>query len=398
MQISSAYFKAGVKPAFFSIFLLFKSLMMKYLCLFVYLTTGLISYSFSQDTLYYDIHWNLCEPYKALFYRTATVDREKICFHGTVKDFAVRSHRLLMEGAYVNGSKQGLFTFYYLNGQVESTGHYAGNQKQGQWKYFYVSGQPQKMLAFSDDGTVRFQSLQDSLGNFLVTGGNGVWWETDIEAVSKAPVVLEGKVVNGLREGKWQVTYPNGDILLEEHFTQGKFNYGEVWENKMSRRYYDSRLSLSDYAELTKPEYFAYNEAEMDKAYYGQGLFYFLHLFLNTPYYPETHLNNYQTVQQVAGKCAEGKLLAAYPDGPAAYYRFLRKWQATTAIPGDESGLILIQAKITPYGTVKNYYIAKGLNPSQNRRALELVKKMQWIPAFCNFRAVSSYKRIAVYY
>src|SRR4051812_30600778 len=113
------------------------------LLLLILLTQTMVGQSL--DTLYYDIHWNLVHKQHALFYRVAHLNREQISFQGGVSDYLLANQQVLMEGNYQQGRKEGLFTFYHINGLVASTGVYKNNQRSGRWQYFYPNQQPAKV-------------------------------------------------------------------------------------------------------------------------------------------------------------------------------------------------------------------------------------------------------------
>jgi antitoxin component YwqK of YwqJK toxin-antitoxin module len=374
---------------------------MKSILLFLLVLPYLPAGAFTSDTLYYDIHWNLCVPHRALFYRVTTVEKDEILFNGPVRDYMIGTNRLVMEGRYEMGSKSGQFTFYYLNGQTESSGLYADNKRTGKWETYHENGKLHKLTEYTNSNSYLLHALWDSLGNQLVNEGNGVWTETNRNADNNRLILVEGKVEKGLRDGKWRVLYTNGEMLLEEHYVKGKFNFGDLWDKGKKIPYYESRLKTDEYAELSKPELFAYDQQLMDKNYYGEGLYYFLHTFLKKPYLTTHDMehNNVYALDKASVNCDQEKFLsAAYPGGPISLYRYINSWKTKTADPDDKSGMMLINLRINKYGLVRDYYLSKGINMSQNSKAIDRVKNMKWIPASCNSININSYKRIAIFY
>jgi hypothetical protein len=303
-----------------------------------------------------------------------------------------------MEGNYSMGEKKGLFTFYYLNGQKENSGYYSDNKKTGQWESFHPNGKLHKVTEYIAPQMYLLHALWDSLGNQLVGGGNGTWLETNRNTNNNRLIFILGKVEQGRREGKWQVRYANGELLLEEHFIEGKFKFGEQWEKGTKKLYFQSSILADEYAEITHPELFLYDQGQMDKNFYGEGLYFFLHTFLGKPYasIQEKELIN---MNEATVKCKKETFVAAhYPGGPLALYRFIGQMKKTTSDPEDISGMVIITLRINRYGMVRDYYVSKGINIIQNRKAIEKVKKIRWSPATCGSANINSYKRIAIFY
>jgi hypothetical protein len=195
--------------------------------------------------------------------------------------------------------------------------------------------------------------------------------------------------------------YANGEMLLEEHYVKGKFNFGDHWDKRNKIPYYESRLKTDEYAELSKPEVFAYDQQVIDKNYYGEGLYHFLHTFLKKTYLTTHDMehNNVYALDKASVNCDKEKFLpAAYPGGPIELYRYVSKWKAKTASPDDISGMVIVNLRINRYGLVRDYYLSKGINIRQNSKAVEKVKGMKWIPASCNSNNINSYTRIAIFY
>lgn len=371
---------------------------MKILCLFLLFITSFTAFANPPDTLYYNGKWHLCEPYKALFYRVAAVERKDILFDGPVKDYIKGSNRLLMEGNYEMGKKDGLFTFYYLNGQPLSHGQFVNDKKTGQWQRFHHNGKLQLVTEYTSDHQQLLQALWDSTGNQLVADGNGLWSEVSRNTDNNRIIMVTGIVENGKRHGNWQVMYTNGQLLLEEHYKAGIFSYGDKWEKGIKIPYFQSRLLSDDLAQLSNPEYFAYDQDLMDKNYYGEGLYYFLHAFLGKPY-AENQGKNYVNFNESSIKCNKNAFEAAsFPGGPLALYRYINQMKEKTSSPDDINGMVIVNLRITRYGWVKDYYLSRGINITQNKKAIDKLKKTKWIPASCDFHSVSSYKRIAIFY
>lgn len=347
------------------------------------------------DTLYYDLSWNLVNPEEAFFYRTVRVDRAELVFEGPVKDYLKSSGKLLLEGTYRNGRKEGRFTFYHENGRPESTGDYADNIKTGEWQYYYPNGKLRKIIQFTSTGNQPYclWAQWDSTGRQEVEAGNGYWYDYDRDVATGKTIKIRGKVLNGQRSEAWVLEYQNGAILYEEFFRSGRFLSGDVWNRGRQRPYYQSRLDLTDPAEILLPEFFSYDAGQFDRDYYGQGLAYFLAKYLALGAGTSFGEVSYQRVNSITNACSKGTFSpAAFPGGPLELYRFLKKQQRV----GADTGLTLVHIAINDLGMVRDCYVVKGIGSKQNQKAVEIIRNTRWIPASCNLTPAKSYLRVAI--
>ncbi len=91
------------------------------------------------QVLYYDSLWQICNKEDASFYRVSQKEHDTIF----VKDYYING-QLQMSGSYLDEKceiKNGLFTFYYQNGQKSSEGFYRNNTREGDWKYWNGKGE-----------------------------------------------------------------------------------------------------------------------------------------------------------------------------------------------------------------------------------------------------------------
>ena len=68
---------------------------------------------------------------------------------------------------YLNGKDYGRWTFYYSNGNKETTGKFNKTGKRiGKWKYYYMNGKLKQISTFSNNGEVKGRWVTyDSIGN-----------------------------------------------------------------------------------------------------------------------------------------------------------------------------------------------------------------------------------------
>src|SRR5262245_9857514 len=89
----------------------------------------------NKKKLFYSKQWELTHQDSAYYYRVSALT-VSYGFDGEVNDY-LTTNELIMKGYYLNGKKNGLFTTFYPNGQVESAGYFRDGIRIGQWKYYY---------------------------------------------------------------------------------------------------------------------------------------------------------------------------------------------------------------------------------------------------------------------
>lgn len=110
-----------------------------FLLLLLTLTVCTVSHAQIRLRLNYDKDWKLTTPDSAVFIRACIYDTTNAFFAGPVVDMFPNG-RLQMKGAYKLMKKEGEFTTYYNNGNVESSGMFQDNVPVGVWKFYNPDG------------------------------------------------------------------------------------------------------------------------------------------------------------------------------------------------------------------------------------------------------------------
>jgi antitoxin component YwqK of YwqJK toxin-antitoxin module len=118
-------------------------------------------------------------------------------FTGTVLDTA----DVIIKFQVVNGRKNGVFTTYYLDGQIEKSGYVVNNENIGDWKYYYPEGQ------------------LESEGSFESNVPEGKW----ISYYPNGNKKCEGIYKNGKQQGIWIYYNKTGKIIYNVIFQDGEF-------------------------------------------------------------------------------------------------------------------------------------------------------------------------------
>lgn len=209
--------------------------------------------SFSQTVvkLYYNDNWELTDSLHSKYYRIAGIDENDMDFIGEFKDYN-NDNQLLMKGFYSDNKKNGAFESYYPNGKIKSKGHYTYNNRNKQWEYYYDNGQSKYIVTFrAGDELLDFNynfsvsEAFDKEGNKFIENGTGIfkyqysengyihYYEGDISNMKSEEVLdlitIEGKFINGKKEGKWSLRYDKQKFFnKDEFFEADSFKYGII--------------------------------------------------------------------------------------------------------------------------------------------------------------------------
>jgi len=119
-------------------------------------------------------------------------------------------------------TKEGHFVLYYDNGQRKEECSYKNNLKIGKSIKWYRNGQLKEICHHnnSKDSYLRLniESFFDSLGNQLVTHGNGEYILHLTNPLSHA----KGFIKNGLKNGSWTGYFETGKVAYEEEYENNK--------------------------------------------------------------------------------------------------------------------------------------------------------------------------------
>jgi hypothetical protein len=173
------------------------------------------------------------------------------------------------------------------------------------------------------------QAFWDTTGKQVVQDGKGYWQDFERDVVTNRTVVIRGRVQRGRPEGEWLLEYVGGPPLYEEFYKDGRFSFGEAYEGTRKVPYNQSRLQETESAEIVRAEYFVYDRKRFDQDYYGQGLKYFVALYLKMGFMPEfagAASRGYKVSHQKGNLCRKGEFQTAdFPGGPLGFYRFLQE-------------------------------------------------------------------------
>jgi hypothetical protein len=143
------------------------------------------------------------------------------------------TNNLKESGAFLDPDlffRNGLFRTYHSNGKIRSEEMYKINRRVGKAKAWYPNGQLKEIRLYSEDGYA-VESFFDSLGNALVTNGNGIYTLDETDELEPKPITIVGPVKDGLKHGTFTGYLSNGTVYCEEEYERDKLVKGVSYSN-----------------------------------------------------------------------------------------------------------------------------------------------------------------------
>lgn len=192
--------------------------------LFEYTVDSLVRFYYDENYYLVDKH---CE-FKAIE-RIARFIPKTYEFNGAFKDFN-NAGRLILEGTYVNGKKEGIFKAYHPNGALKWETVFKNDNISGHWKYYYPDEKPMLFLSIKDS-LIHFDQFWQNDGEQTIINGEGKYNMT-------IPIIgftdhgytqynVSGNVKNGRQDGQWKTQFVKEDKknslvpLFTENFENG---------------------------------------------------------------------------------------------------------------------------------------------------------------------------------
>ncbi|MDA3929880.1 MAG: hypothetical protein PF541_13090 [Prolixibacteraceae bacterium] len=159
-------------------------------------------YQSGLDTLhariYYYHNWNIAHE-KTHIYRECKWIQTQQKYDGEFMDF--NSNHRVAQGSYKNGLKHGIYTKYFLNGNVETIGNFKDDLPIGIWRYYYPNKQLKLIVAYNGNN-FDVKAYFNENGTQLLKEGNGKWkfaFTNDRGYI----YTLKGQYKNFKRVGTW---------------------------------------------------------------------------------------------------------------------------------------------------------------------------------------------------
>jgi antitoxin component YwqK of YwqJK toxin-antitoxin module len=187
------------------------------------------------DTIFYTAGWRICEQDIASYYRVGVLaDNGGSWFYtGPIRDYSTADSMLLMEGNYSEvGMKSGLFKFYHDNGKLMASGNYRNGKMDGVWTWYYPDGQEKAQIYFpaaNDD--FKFITYRTEKGELLMENGVGSFFWGPYAFSTYSEYIVKGHFNKGLRSGKWDyslTSQPDKPLITEVYDKDGSLKRTDV--------------------------------------------------------------------------------------------------------------------------------------------------------------------------
>ena len=153
-------------------------------------------------------------------------------FDGIFKDFN-NYGRLILEGVYTNGIKDGPFKAYHPNGTLKWEANFIADVPKGEVKHRYPSNQLAMTLLYTDS-IIYIKDFWLPNGTQKIKDGEGTYsFSIPFEGYNQYGFdfyVAKGKIRNGKQDGNWQILgYNKGDketLIATEKYQDGNLLIG----------------------------------------------------------------------------------------------------------------------------------------------------------------------------
>lgn len=177
--------------------------------------------------------------------RIVTLNPKTQKFDGAFKDFN-NNGRLILEGTYINGSKEGTFKAYHPNGVMKWEATFKNDMPVGEFIHRYPSDKMALKLLYTDS-VILIQDFWLPDGTQKVKNGEGNYsFSIPFEGYNQYGFEYylgKGKIKNGKQEGNWQILghdkggkqtlialekYQNGNLIIgEDYFLDNNYRHSK---------------------------------------------------------------------------------------------------------------------------------------------------------------------------
>lgn len=180
-------------------------------------------------------HWFLVSVYPdtGLLVRAYFADRDLSVKDGPFQLYH-RNNVKAMEGIYSNNTRQGVWKYWYPNGQIKDSGVIKNNQLVNTWFSWYENGQLMAIAQYLHPDSIPDDIVIRSDNRF---GKKGLFNEDTTVTYLHGPYLSfyasgnrkdSGNYVNGLREGEWKSWYEDGNPESRGIYIKGE--QSGTWE------------------------------------------------------------------------------------------------------------------------------------------------------------------------
>lgn len=219
---------------------------------------------------YFDKNYYLAEKsceFKSIE-RVATLNPKTQKFDGAFKDFN-NNGRLILEGTYINGSKEGTFKAYHPNGIVKWEATFKNDMPMGNVIHRYPSDKVAMEILYTDS-VILIQDFWLPNGTQKIKDGEGDYsFSIPFEGYNQYGFeyyLAKGKVKNGKQDGNWQILgHDKGGketLIALEKYQNGIFLIGNDYF--LDNSYRHSKFGIIPYDNFSRGEFLTFKACNFD--------------------------------------------------------------------------------------------------------------------------------------
>jgi len=337
------------------------------LTLVILISTLLSQSQVVETTIYYSTNWEITRECDPAYKKVGKIDVDLQKF---VDGFSIFSDDsiLICKGSYnKEGKKDGVFTKYYQNGNLEYEGKFTNGEREGDWAFNYANGKQEATVEFMGDGFI-VKEFKDETGKYLLKKGSGQF-EFMLENLG-IEGSISGYFKKGERDGEWFLVNNEGKKLIKEKYTEGKhegtwFLHGEIWETRNEIEFqsdlFDDQLLIQTESFNCVPYLSKFDYPELPFLDFGGDKYYQSDKIGIISSGTNPHICNENEFYQFLGENLH------YPE---------------EALKDSLQGTVYIAFIVEPDGTLSDFEVVKGFNELCDQEALRVMKMSpRWMPA-----------------
>ena len=175
--------------------------------------------------IFFDKNWEICKSENATYYRICDWDINLNYYNGKFNDFQL-DKTMVAQGFYENRKKNGSFIFYHDNGAKKLEAVFNDDEPNGTWVWYFQNEQVHFKINFTK---MEFDvtEIYNTSGKPIL-GDDYLFTYASLNYFGDNSIYIEGKLINGLKEGKWKVFMSNKnvgyDLFKKGDYVKSKYN------------------------------------------------------------------------------------------------------------------------------------------------------------------------------
>jgi len=211
-------------------------------------------FNVSNDTITFYLNevGDITTKKKASYYRKTQIDRNSFNYSNSISDFYMNGQIAFCTNI-INGFLNGKVSAFYKDGTKKFNGFYSKSLKDGLWNFYYSNGNLEKVVMFNLDKPC-VKEFYKRNGKLVFDNGNGKYKGRIISGFKQTTAyTISGEIVNGMFDGKWSWTGNNTNAV--EYFDNGNFIKGSSYGFEYAT---DPKISLTGFNLHEKADIFKF--------------------------------------------------------------------------------------------------------------------------------------------